>query len=101
MSSAQDVEYVQTSNINPGDQVDFLDAGGHFVSRVEVIGSRADLALVKFIGINLTMEVRKLDLLKIVPYEGSPEQKEDLIRHEKREQELASRSFAKIMEQGL
>ena len=101
MSSAQDVEYVQTFNINAGDHVDFIDAGGHFVSRTEVLGVRENIAMVKLLNYGLIMEVRKTDLLKIVPYDGSTEQKEDLARLEKREQELASKSFAKIMEQGL
>lgn len=101
MSSAQDVEYVQTFNINAGDHVDFIDAAGHFVSRTEVLGVRENIALVKLLNYGLIMEVRKTDLLKIVPYDGSAEQKEDLARLEKREQELASKSFAKIMEQGL
>ena len=101
MSSAQDVEYVQTFNINAGDHVDFIDAGGHFVSCAEVLGARENIAMVKLLNYGLIMEVRKTDLLKIVPYDGSTEQKEDLARLEKREQELASKSFAKIMEQGL
>ncbi len=105
MSTASDddvvVDYVQTHNIHMGDFTDFLDAGGHFVSRAEVLGVREDLALVRLITHNLVMEVRKHDLLKLIPYEGSEEQKEDLAKRERREQELESMSFAKIMELGL
>ena len=101
MNSAQDVEYIQSHNIQTGDKVDFVDAGGHYVCQAEVLGVRGEIANVKMATLNLIMEVRKTDLLKLVPYEGSTEQQEDLIRREKREQELASKSFIKMMDQGV
>lgn len=101
MNSAQDVEYIQSHNIQTGDKVDFVDAGGHYVCQAEVLGVRGEIANVKMATLNLIMEVRKTDLLKLVPYEGSTEQQEDLIRREKREQELASKSFTKMMDQGV
>ena len=101
MSDAPDVEYIQSHNIQTGDRVDFVDAGGHYICQAEVLGVRGDIAQVKMTTLNLVMEVRNVDLLKLIPYEGSIEQQEDLAKREVREQELTSRSFAKMMAQGV
>ncbi len=101
MNNAPDVEYIQSHNIEKGDIVDFVDAGGHYVCQAEVLGVRENIAHVKMPTLNVIMEVRKSDLLKLIPYEGSVEQQEDLAKKERREQELASRSFAKMMDQGV
>ena len=101
MSNATDVEYIQSHNIAKGDVVDFVDAGGHYVCQAEVLGVREDVAHVKLVGHTIIMEVRRSDLLKLIPYEGSQEQKEDQAKRELREQALTSTAFAKMMDQGV